>query len=209
MKVVMGVSDRITVLDYGAEDRRGHAEGRPADPRVIEAYLGNGGGQDDARADPSSSSRTSTRSTGRSRRSRASRSTVDRGRDRDADRRERRRQVDDAALDQRAQPPPQGHDHVRGPRTSRTPRHTTSSRMGISQSPEGRKLFPRMTVIENLEMGAFQRNGQGELQGRHGARLRVLPAARRTPDAEGGDDVRRRAADVRDRPRADGAARSC
>jgi branched-chain amino acid transport system ATP-binding protein len=26
---------------------------------------------------------------------------------------------------------------------------------GISQSPEGRKLFPRMTVLENLEMGAF------------------------------------------------------
>ena len=31
-------------------------------------------------------------------------------------------------------------------------------RMGISQSPEGRKLFPRMTVVENLEMGAFQRS---------------------------------------------------
>jgi branched-chain amino acid transport system ATP-binding protein len=30
-------------------------------------------------------------------------------------------------------------------------------RMGIAQSPEGRKLFPRMTVTENLEMGAFQR----------------------------------------------------
>jgi branched-chain amino acid transport system ATP-binding protein len=30
-------------------------------------------------------------------------------------------------------------------------------RNGISQSPEGRKLFPRMTVTENLEMGAFQR----------------------------------------------------
>jgi branched-chain amino acid transport system ATP-binding protein len=30
-------------------------------------------------------------------------------------------------------------------------------RLGISQSPEGRKLFPRMTVVENLEMGAFQR----------------------------------------------------
>jgi branched-chain amino acid transport system ATP-binding protein len=28
---------------------------------------------------------------------------------------------------------------------------------GISQSPEGRRLFPRMTVTENLEMGAFQR----------------------------------------------------
>jgi branched-chain amino acid transport system ATP-binding protein len=29
--------------------------------------------------------------------------------------------------------------------------------MGISQSPEGRKLFSRMSVRENLEMGAFQR----------------------------------------------------
>ncbi len=28
---------------------------------------------------------------------------------------------------------------------------------GVSQSPEGRRLFPRMTVLENLEMGAFQR----------------------------------------------------
>ncbi|MGH3023491.1 MAG: ABC transporter ATP-binding protein, partial [Gaiellaceae bacterium] len=29
--------------------------------------------------------------------------------------------------------------------------------MGVAQSPEGRKLFPRMSVLENLEMGAFQR----------------------------------------------------
>ena len=29
--------------------------------------------------------------------------------------------------------------------------------LGISQSPEGRRIFPRMTVRENLEMGAFQR----------------------------------------------------
>ena len=28
---------------------------------------------------------------------------------------------------------------------------------GVAQSPEGRKLFPRMSVVENLEMGAFQR----------------------------------------------------
>jgi branched-chain amino acid transport system ATP-binding protein len=30
-------------------------------------------------------------------------------------------------------------------------------KMGISQSPEGRRLFPHMSVVENLEMGAFQR----------------------------------------------------
>jgi branched-chain amino acid transport system ATP-binding protein len=29
--------------------------------------------------------------------------------------------------------------------------------MGISQSPEGRRLFPHMSVFENLEMGALQR----------------------------------------------------
>src|SRR5262249_28111556 len=28
---------------------------------------------------------------------------------------------------------------------------------GVAQSPEGRRVFPRMTVLENLEMGAFVR----------------------------------------------------
>jgi branched-chain amino acid transport system ATP-binding protein len=30
-------------------------------------------------------------------------------------------------------------------------------KMGISQSPEGRRIFARMSVMENLEMGAYQR----------------------------------------------------
>jgi branched-chain amino acid transport system ATP-binding protein len=30
-------------------------------------------------------------------------------------------------------------------------------RRGIAQSPEGRRIFPRMTVLENLELGAFAR----------------------------------------------------
>ena len=37
-------------------------------------------------------------------------------------------------------------------------------KLGISQSPEGRKLFPRMTVVENLEMGAFQRSDRSEIK---------------------------------------------
>jgi branched-chain amino acid transport system ATP-binding protein len=36
---------------------------------------------------------------------------------------------------------------------------------GIAQSPEGRRLFPRMTVIENLEMGAFQRTDKENFAG--------------------------------------------
>jgi branched-chain amino acid transport system ATP-binding protein len=35
---------------------------------------------------------------------------------------------------------------------------------GISQSPEGRKIFHRMTVLENLEMGAYHRNDRTEIQ---------------------------------------------
>ena len=30
-------------------------------------------------------------------------------------------------------------------------------RLGIAQSPEGRHIFPRMSVLENLELGAFAR----------------------------------------------------
>ena len=30
-------------------------------------------------------------------------------------------------------------------------------RLGIAQSPEGRRIFPRMSVLENLELGAFAR----------------------------------------------------
>jgi len=34
-------------------------------------------------------------------------------------------------------------------------------RLGISMVPEGRRVFPYMTVRDNLLMGAFTRNGQG------------------------------------------------
>jgi branched-chain amino acid transport system ATP-binding protein len=37
-------------------------------------------------------------------------------------------------------------------------------KLGIAQSPEGRQLFSRMTVLENLEMGAFQRSDKRGVQ---------------------------------------------
>ncbi len=52
--------------------------------------------------------------------------------------------------------PRTGSIHFRGKDITHASAHTIVE-AGIAQSPEGRRLFPRMTVLENLEMGAFQR----------------------------------------------------
>ena len=59
--------------------------------------------------------------------------------------------------------PRRGRIVFRGDDVTRTPAHEVVKR-GISQSPEGRKLFPRMSVTENLEMGAFQRTDRGGMK---------------------------------------------
>ena len=38
------------------------------------------------------------------------------------------------------------------------------TRRGICMVPEGRRIFPRMTVLENLEMGAFARNDRQTIE---------------------------------------------
>ena len=50
-----------------------------------------------------------------------------------------------------------GEVRFAGEEISGRPAHEIA-RLGIRQSPEGRKIFPRLTVIENLEMGAFGRS---------------------------------------------------
>ncbi len=50
--------------------------------------------------------------------------------------------------------PRTGKVKFRGNDIGGTPAHKVAG-MGIAQSPEGRRVFPRMTVLENLAMGAF------------------------------------------------------
>jgi len=58
--------------------------------------------------------------------------------------------------------PRQGQVRLAGERIDELPAHKVVER-GVLQSPEGRRIFPRLTVRENLEMGAFTRTDQAEI----------------------------------------------
>ena len=58
--------------------------------------------------------------------------------------------------------PRTGSITLEGEELTRLPAHEVNRR-GICQSPEGRLIFPRMTVLENLEMGAFTRTDHSNI----------------------------------------------
>ena len=76
-------------------------------------------------------------------------------------------------------------------------------RLGLSHVPEGREVFPFLTVRENLMMGAYlrkDRDGVAEdLERVYG----YFPRLQGAPRPAGRPAVRRRAADAGDQPRAD------
>lgn len=59
-------------------------------------------------------------------------------------------------------------------------------RLGISQSPEGRLIFPRMTVQENLEMGAFSRRDSVGIKSDLEKALNLFPRLRERINQKGG-----------------------
>ena len=56
----------------------------------------------------------------------------------------------------------QGKITLAGEDITHLPAHETVER-GVIQAPEGRKIFTRLSVRENLEMGAFARSDQAEI----------------------------------------------
>jgi len=61
--------------------------------------------------------------------------------------------------------PTGGRIYFEGKETRDLPAHEIVS-MGISQVPEGRRIFPKLTVRENLEMGAFLKGRGQKAEGR-------------------------------------------
>ena len=59
-------------------------------------------------------------------------------------------------------------------------------RLGISQSPEGRLIFGRMTVLENLEMGAFSRRDSLGIKSDTERVLNLFPRLRERISQKGG-----------------------
>jgi branched-chain amino acid transport system ATP-binding protein len=59
-------------------------------------------------------------------------------------------------------------------------------RLGIAQSPEGRRIFPRMTVGENLELGAFARTDQDGIRQDFDRVLKLFPRLQERLAQKGG-----------------------
>jgi len=59
--------------------------------------------------------------------------------------------------------PKEGTITLEGRRIDRVPAHDIVT-LGICQAPEGRRIFPRLTTLENLEMGAFHRSDKTGIQ---------------------------------------------
>ena len=77
--------------------------------------------------------------------------------------------------------------------------------LGLTLVPERRELFGAMPVEDNLLLGAF-RLGHKAARREHRARLHAVSAPEGAAAAACRDAIGRRAADARDRARADGRA---
>jgi branched-chain amino acid transport system ATP-binding protein len=58
--------------------------------------------------------------------------------------------------------------------------------LGISQAPEGRHIFPRMTVRENLELGAFLRRDRARVDGDMERVFELFPRLQEREKQKGG-----------------------
>jgi branched-chain amino acid transport system ATP-binding protein len=74
-------------------------------------------------------------------------------------------------------PPDSGEITFQGLPIARKASHRVAG-LGIAYVPEGRRVFPRLTVMENLEMGAFLRHDRGSIGEDLGRMFQLFPILR-------------------------------
>ena len=81
--------------------------------------------------------------------------------------------------------PREGHITLDGQRIDHTPPHAIAS-LGIAHVPEGRHVFPRLTVDENLEMGAFTVNNRATIDKQKDFVFQIFPRLAERRNQKGG-----------------------
>jgi branched-chain amino acid transport system ATP-binding protein len=79
----------------------------------------------------------------------------------------------------------EGNIHLNGKDITRMPPHEIVV-IGVGQVPEGRGIFPRLTVRENLEMGAYTVNNTAEISRRMEEVFSLFPRLLERVDQKGG-----------------------
>ena len=81
--------------------------------------------------------------------------------------------------------PREGHITLDGQRIDHAPPHTIAA-LGIAHVPEGRHVFPRLTVDENLEMGAFTVNDRATIDKQKDFVFQIFPRLAERRNQKGG-----------------------
>jgi branched-chain amino acid transport system ATP-binding protein len=81
--------------------------------------------------------------------------------------------------------PRRGQITLEGERIERLLPHLIVQR-GVAQAPEGRRIFPRLTVLENLEMGAYTRTDVSAVRSDLDRVLQLFPRLKERALQQGG-----------------------
>jgi len=81
--------------------------------------------------------------------------------------------------------PREGHIFLKGKDITRLPAHEIVAH-GVGHVPEGRGIFPRLTVQENLEMGAYTINNAADVRNRMEEVFGLFPRLKERMEQKGG-----------------------